>query len=141
MLLFLVIPLLGVLAIVADVLRFRRLRQQHRRIAPLRMLWCGATDLIPVAVPLAGLVVRDNTTGYMAAVMWLVWIWMLTVLPRLVCYLFRLLHLRRTGIVLACGIAAALIWGATLGRTDVHVSRVEICSPRLPTGFDGMRIV
>lgn len=69
MLLFLVIPLLGVLAIVADVLRFRRLRQQHRRIAPLRMLWCGATDLIPVAVPLAGLVVSDNTTGYMAAVM------------------------------------------------------------------------
>lgn len=141
MLLFLVIPLLGVLAIVADVLRFRRLRQQHRRIAPLRMLWCGATDLIPVAVPLAGLVVSDNTTGYMAVVMWLVWIWMLTVLPRLVCYLFRLLHLRRTGIVLACGIAAALIWGATLGRTDVHVSRVEICSPRLPAGFDGMRIV
>ena len=71
MLLFLVIPLLGVLAIVADVLRFRRLRQQHRRIAPLRMLWCGATDLIPVAVPLAGLVVSDNTTGYMAVVMWL----------------------------------------------------------------------
>ena len=141
MLLFLVIPLLGVLAIVADVLRFRRLRQQHRRIAPLRMLWCGATDLIPVAVPLAGLVVSDNTTGYMAAVMWLVWIWMLTVLPRLVYYIFRLLHLRRTGIVLACGIAAALIWGATLGRTGVHVSRVEVCSPRLPAGFDGMRIV
>lgn len=141
MLLFLVIPLLGVLAIVADVLRFRRLRQQHRRIAPLRMLWCGATDLIPVAVPLAGLVVSDNTTGYMAAVMWLVWIWMLTVLPRLVYYIFRLLHLRRTGIVIACGIIAALIWGATLGRTGVHVSRVEVCSPRLPAGFDGMRIV
>ena len=141
MLLFLVIPLLGVLAIVADVLRFRRLRQQHRRIAPLRVFWCGATDLIPVAVPLAGLVVSDNTTGYMAVVMWLVWIWMLTVLPRLVYYIFRLLHLRRTGIVIACGIIAALIWGATLGRTGVHVSRVEVCSPRLPAGFDGMRIV
>ena len=87
MLLFLVIPLLGAAAILADVLRFRRLRLQHRPVAPLRMLWCGVTDLIPVAVPLAGLVVRDNTTGYMAAVMWLVWIWMLTVLPRLVCYL------------------------------------------------------
>ncbi|WP_308662288.1 metallophosphoesterase [uncultured Alistipes sp.] len=123
------------------MLRFRRLRQQHRRIAPLRMLWCGATDLIPVAVPLTGLVVSDNTTGYMAAVMWLVWIWMLTVLPRLVYYIFRLLHLRRTGIVIACGIIAALIWGATLGRTGVHVSRVEVCSPRLPAGFDGMRIV
>ena len=141
MLLFYVIPLLGAVAIVADLLRFRRMRQQQKRCPVFRMLWCGVTDVIPVVLPLAGLVVRDNTPGYMSVVMWLVWIWMLTVLPRLIHYLFRLLHLRRTGIVLGCGIVAALVWGATLGRTTLHVSRVEVCSPRLPAGFDGMRIV
>ena len=31
--------------------------------------------------------------------------------------------------------------GATVGRTALHVNRVEVCSAKLPSTFDGMRIV
>ncbi|MDE5622271.1 MAG: metallophosphoesterase, partial [Alistipes sp.] len=47
----------------------------------------------------------------------------------------------RTGLVAGAGIVALLVWGATRGRTHLRVTRTEVCSPKLPAAFDGLRIV
>ena len=105
-----------------------------------------ATALIGSHVPLltmlvSGLLLRDNTTGWMFMSMWLFWIWLLLVLPRLVYYLFRRLRLPRVGIVVGVAVAGVLVWGVTAGRTSMRVDRLTICSEKLPAAFDGFRIV
>lgn len=141
MLLFFVIPLLGIAAIAADILRYRSLRRRRPGRHAALAAWFVATDLLPVVITAGGFLLRDNSTVFMSAVMWLLWVWMATVLPRLAFYLFDLLRRPRTGVVVGVCIAAVLLWGATLGRTTIRVNRVEVCSERLPAGFDGMRIV
>lgn len=141
MLLFLMIPLMGLTAIVADIIHYRRLRRRKPGRHVPAALWYALTDAIPVAITAADMLQRDNSTLFMSLTMWGLWFWMATVLPRLTVYFFDLLRLRRTGRVLAVCLAAVLIWGATLGRTTIRVNRVEICSARLPASFDGMRIV
>ncbi len=85
--------------------------------------------------------VHDNPPGIVVCSQWVLWVWMLTVLPRMVCYFFRLVHLPRVGIVLGVCLALLFIWGVTRGRTTIHIDRIEIASPRLPAGFDGLRVV
>lgn len=84
---------------------------------------------------------RDNTTALMAVCMWLFWIWLFLFLPRLFFYLFRGMGWPRFGTVAAVAVAGLLVWGVTVGRTSVRVSRVEISSEKLPASFDGFRIV
>ncbi len=141
MLLFLAIPLLGLTVAVADYLHWRRsaYRNSGQRIAAA--VWYASTDAIPLLVGLTGWLLEDNTTKYMSVVLWAVWIWMVVVLPRLACYFFDALHWPRTGKAAAAIAVVLLVWGATLGRTTLRISRVEVCSRNLPAGFDGMRIV
>lgn len=108
-----------------------------------RLLGFGlALSYLPLlAMILAMWFSRDNTTGLMSACMWLFWIWLLLFLPRLFFYLFRGLGWPRFGTVVAVAAAGLLVWGVTVGRTSVRVSRVEICSEKLPASFDGFRIV
>lgn len=141
MLLFLVIPLLGLTAIVADFVHYRRIRRRRPGRHLAFALWAALTDLLPLVITVAGFILPDNSTAFMATVMWLFWVWMVTVSPRLAFYVFALLHLRRTGVAAGLCIAAVLVWGATRGRTTILVNRVDICSERLPQDFDGMRIV
>lgn len=84
---------------------------------------------------------RDNATGLMAACMWLFWIWLFLFLPRLSFYLFRGMGRPRFGTIAAVAVAGLLVWGVTVGRTAVHVSRVAVFSEKLPASFDGFRIV
>jgi len=84
---------------------------------------------------------RDNTTGLMAACMWLFWIWLFLFLPRLIFYPFWGIDLPHFGTVLAVGVAGLLVWGVTVGRTSLRVNRVEIFFEKLPASFDGFRIV
>lgn len=124
----------------ADWYHFHRFRRR-RPIPAGRIVWAVVTDLLPLAAILIGTLSRDNTTAVVQASMWLLWAWLFTVLPRLARYPFRLIGWRRAGNIAAALIAVTLLWGATLGRTSLRVSRVEICSERLPAAFDGMRLV
>lgn len=138
-----IISSLTLAAVCADVIHYRRLRRRGTSVRNRRLFLALAavTDALPLAIALGGLVSRDNTTGFMLFAMWAFWAWMVTVLPRIACYFFRLVGLPRTGIAAGVCVAALLVWGATQGRTRIHVSRVEICSERIPAGFDGLRIV
>lgn len=133
--------ILTLAAFAADWIHFRR---QRRRGTPARRVligWALATDALPLVSALVGAVSRDNSPAVMTLYMWLIWAWIVTVIPRLLYYVFHFLKLRRTGVVLAALLTLFLVWGTTLGRTRIHVNRVEICSDRIPAAFDGFRFV
>lgn len=140
--LLLLILLLSASAVTADWLHDRRrMRRGDRRRRIVFIIWAAATDLLPLAVGLGGVLLRDNGTGFMHFAMWALFAWMLTVLPRMVFYVFSLLRLRRLGIVAGALLALLFVWGATKGRTAIRVERTEVVSPRVPVAFDGFRIV
>ena len=133
--------ILTLAAFEADWIHFRR---QRRRGTPARrvlIVWALATDALPLVSALVGAVSRDNSPAVMTLYMWLIWAWIVTVIPRLLYYVFHFLKLRRTGVVLAALLTLFLVWGTTLGRTRIRVNRVEICSDRIPAAFDGFRFV
>lgn len=133
--------ILTLAAFAADWIHFRR---QRRRGTPARRVligWALATDALPLVSALVGAVSRDNSPAVMTLYMWLIWAWIVTVIPRLLYYVFHFLKLRRTGVVLAALLTLFLLWGTTLGRTRIRVNRVEICSDRIPAAFDGFRFV
>lgn len=127
--------------VAADWIHIRRHKRRQRPIGRWRMGWMMATDLLPVVIMAISLLSRDNGTRQMAVGMWLLWAWIATVAPRMACYLFRVVGLRRTGYVAAGLLTLLFLWGATRGRTRLHVSRVEVISERIPEAFDGFRIV
>ncbi len=132
--------LLFLTAVAADYYFWRRHRAslcRHRWAA----VWMIGSHLPLLVMILSGWLARDNTTGLMFVSLWLFWLWLLLTLPRMVYYLFRRMRLPRVGIVVGVGVAGSLIWGATIGRTTLRVSRTEICSAKLPAAFDGFRIV
>ena len=137
------ISILTLAAAAADIIHYRRLRRRGTSARNLRLFvaLAAATDALPPVIALTDALSRDNTTGFMLFAMWAFWVWMITVLPRIACYFFRLVGLPRAGIAAGICVAALLIWGTTRGRTQIRVSRTEVCSERIPTGFDGFRIV
>lgn len=138
---FLTIPIfiLVLAAAAADWYHFRRLR--HRNNLTMHIVWAVATNLLPVVAILIGLLSRDNTTPVIQISMWLIWAWMFTVLPRIIRYAGRFVGWPTAGNILAAVAAATLLWGATIGRTSLRISRVEICSERIPPAFDGWKAV
>lgn len=138
-----ILLLLTLGAVVADTLRYRSLRRRGAHASRLRIMaaWAVLTDSVPLVVALSGWLMPDNGTPYMTFTMWAFWAWITTVVPRLVYYFFLFVRLPRTGIAAALLLAAAFVWGVTRGRTRIRVERVEICSARIPEGFDGYRTV
>ncbi|WP_418983806.1 metallophosphoesterase [Alistipes sp.] len=139
--LFAIITLMALGAIAADMLRWRRLRRSSPGWHGAFVVYVALTDLLLPAVVVSGALVRDNSTAFMAFAMWMFWAWMVTVLPRMAYYLCELLRLPHVGILAALAVAGVLVWGATAGRTTLHVTETEVCSAKLPEAFDGLRIV
>ena len=137
------ISILTLVAAAADIIHYRRLRRRGTSARNLRLFvaLAAATDALPPVIALTDALSRDTTTGFMLFAMWAFWVWMLTVLPRIACYFFRPGGRPRAGIAAGSCVAALLIWGTTRGRTQIRVSRTEVCSERIPAGFDGFRIV
>lgn len=141
--LFWIVIVLTLCSVAADSHHFRRLRRESA--SPLRrrifVVWAATTDALPLIVALGGWLLRDNTTTYMLWSMWLFWIWIVAVASRMIFFVFNALRLPWIGLAASLGIAVSMIWGATAGRTTLHVDRIEVCSPRLPAAFDGLHVV
>ena len=139
--LFFMTLILSLTAIAADWIHFRRRRRRKAPASRALIVWVAATDALPVVSSVLSALSRDNGTVLMYIYMWLFWGWMITVLPRLAFYAFNFIRLRRTGYAVAGALVLFFLWGTTLGRTRIHVNRVEICSERIPEAFDGYRFV
>lgn len=141
--LFTIISLLTILCVGADVAWFlcRTRRQAGKTARRIFVVWIALTDALPFVVTLVSTFSRDNDRAFMAFAMWMFFAWMVTVLPRMVFYLFALIGLPRLGIAAGIALTALFAWGATAGRTRLIVNRVEVRSERLPEAFAGFRIV
>lgn len=108
----------------------RRMRSRRRGVRVPFIVFAAATDLLPlIAGGLFGLL-PDNSTATVAAAMWLFYVYLLTVLPRLAFYFFQHFGLVRTGAAAAGLTAVLLVWGAVYARTSYAVNEVEVRSER-----------
>lgn len=90
-----------------------------------------------------GMVWWATEPWFMHSMIWVVWTFLLLLIPSGVFALFCWVPnrwVRWTGGVLALLIVGIMIHGATWGRTQLRVERITIESDRLPKAFDGMRI-
>ena len=117
---------------------WQSLHRKGERISPLLGV-LFAVDALPLITTLLGFLF-DNTGFVMRLMMWITWSWLLLTLPRLAFYLFAALRLRVVGIVVAAAIVAGFLWGTIIDRKALYINHIEICSERLPEGFDGVRI-
>ena len=135
--------LLSIAALVVDYAVWRR-RIRHWRVAAYRKAYAAfvlTTDLLPGIVPVVLALCRDNGTAAMLFAQWCFFAFLITVVPRMVFYLFLALRMPRIGALLAAASVAVLLVGATRGRHAFRTEEVVIRSERLPAGFDGFRIV
>lgn len=141
--LYSIVILLALCAVAADRHHLRRLKRES--VGPLRrrlfIAWAALTDSLPLIVAVAGLLLRDHSTAYIHWTMWIFWAWMVAIFSRIGFYAFNALHRPRLGVLAGLGIAGIMVWGATAGRTTLHINAIEVCSDRLPASFDGLRIV
>lgn len=121
----------------------RRVKSRAGRIA--FVCFALVSDLMPAFILLFYRLLPDNPTPAVKAAMWLMFVYLLTLLPRLAYYLVSLLGrrpaVRLVAMAAALGCVALLVWGAVRGRRAIVVNRVTIASDRLPEAFRGLRIV
>ena len=137
--LFTFILILTLAAFAADWIHLRRQRRRGTPALRSFVIWALATDALPLVSAIVGWICRDNGPGVMNLYMWLFWAWIVTVLPRMLYYVFHFLKLPRAGLLAASLLTLYLLWGTTFGRTRIHVNRIEIRSERIPAAFDGFR--
>lgn len=130
-------------AVAADIYLYRTLRSRAARC--LFAIWSVATNLT-MWTALVLLRTLDTDTATIHAAMWIVFGYIVTVLPRTIFALFRIVSRGRrpviaAGALLSAAFVALCIWGATAGRRNIRVERIAICCEDLPQAFDGMRIV
>jgi predicted MPP superfamily phosphohydrolase len=148
---------LFVAALIADIYIYRCLIATHTRRLLARVLYIVLAVITDgaafAALMLYGAAAHRVSVG-MVAVMWLVWLFLIAFVPKalytvggVLDFLAGRLARRRIspfrwlGIVLAVVVMGVMISGVTVGRTQLRVEQVEVCSERVPEAFDGYRIV
>lgn len=141
------IALISLFALAVDALFYRlRIRRLGSRAARIAFIcFVLLSDLMPAFIMLLYRLLPDNPTPAVKTAMWLMFAYLLTLLPRMAYYLLSLLG-RRPAVRLAATAAAAgcvalLVWGAAYGRRAIVVNRVTVTSDRLPEAFSGLRVV
>ncbi|MDE6876460.1 MAG: metallophosphoesterase, partial [Alistipes sp.] len=141
--LFSISILIGLCTIAADMHHYRRMRREGAGTLRRRLfiVWASLTNSLPLVVAVTSLLLCDHSTTYIRWSMWIFWVWIIALFPRIGFYALNALHRPRLGILAGFGIAVLMIWGATAGRTTLRINKIEVCSERLPASFDGLRIV
>jgi predicted MPP superfamily phosphohydrolase len=151
-----IVLILFIAALVADIYIYRSLVRRYFRPRG-RLLW-GAAALVTDGSAFCALLIYAGSahreTAGMVAVMWLVWLFLVAFVPKIL-YLTggvldrlaglaarRRVHVfRLLGLALSAAVVVTMICGATVGRTRLRVEQVEVCSEKVPEAFDGYRIV
>lgn len=127
------------------IIRSRLRGRISRRAECLLTAAAVAVDTLPLSWWAFCRLMPDNPVPLVRIGRWVVFAFLLLVVPRAICYSCWMLS--RRPVVRAAGIAAAaafvglMIWGTTAGRTKFIVNEVTLASPRLPEGFEGFRIL
>jgi len=126
-----------------DRIVWRRIRRRPLRRAVAAAL--VVSDMLPILPWAVGKLMTDNTSGFFLFSMWCTWVFVTLALPRAFLYAAWLSNARPwvkvVAVFASVWTVALLVYGATFGRTDMKINRVEVCSPKLPEAFDGFRVV
>jgi predicted MPP superfamily phosphohydrolase len=152
----LAVSILFLVALLADVYLYRSVVCQYFRKLPARIAYiilALVTDGMALSALLLYSFAAVHGSSDVMTVMWLVWIFFLITLPKLLyCagsfldFLARLLFRRRVTIFrwltfcISVVAVVAMIYGATIGRTRLRVEEVVVSSDKIPATFDGYRI-
>lgn len=108
----------------------------------LAAMWM--TDLMPPAMALICLLIKDNPTAWVMASMWINFAYMITAIARQPLNIALLLSKRRgvrfVGAITSLLAAGIFFYGMAITRTDYTIEHIELTSERLPKEFDGYKI-
>ena len=149
--------MLFVAALVADAYIYRGFIVRRFKRVGVRaayLVFAALTDGVALTALMLYGAAADRGSAGVITVMWLVWVFFLVLVPKILFavggVLDRLARLavrrrvtifRWTGAAVAAAVMATMVCGATVGRTKLRVEEVEVCSDRVPAAFDGYRIV
>lgn len=138
-----IIAILSIIALWLDITAYKRMYGHRRHAAWLLSLYV-ADDLLPLLAAGLFTLLPDNPTGVVMCAMWIMFIYMATVPPRIVYLVFTLWSRRRVWRIAGAALAAAmillLIYSAAVTRTDYRVNRFTLRSDDLPAAFDGYTV-
>ena len=144
-------------ALLADVYIYRSIICSYFKRLPARIayiIYAIVTDGAALTVFFLYSFAAGRGSTAVMAVMWMVWAFFVTAFPKLLfaaggfldgvaslIFRRRVVLFRSVMICLSAAAVVMMIYGATAGRTKIKVNEVEICSDRVPEGFDGYRIL
>ncbi len=151
------IGLLALLALALDGLIYRQLKKRFTNRSWVSKLYLGQAIVLDVVIVIALTFYRRAInmpeSPYALLILWVICLFFLTILPKLVYMLFsaidslwRGVRGRKSVVFTWIGAGAGIcvfgimLWGATEGRSRIRVTEVEIRSDKIPASFDGYRI-
>lgn len=146
----------AILAILLDIYIYKRIALTGKRW--LKVLYTASIIMVDGAIITALLFYHRcsniESQSYMQIIIWVILLFFISVIPKLVYVLFSLLDYpvqwickRKVGLFKWIGIGCALVvlatmvWGATEGRNRIIINEVVLESDKIPEAFDGYRIV
>lgn len=138
-----IISILSLIAVWLDLTAYRRIYRRSRR-AKMLLTAALTDDLLPLIMLTVTFMLPDNPPCIAKAALWIIWLYMATVPPRIIYLAFTMWSRRRIWrIVGGCAATAALIalvYGTAVTRTDYRVERVTLQCDDLPEAFDGYTV-
>lgn len=138
-----IVSIISLIALWLDGMAYRRI-YRHGKHPKTVFAAALADDLLPLVTAAIMFLPPDNPHGAVMTSMWIMWVYMISVPPRMIYLIFRLWSRRRVWRIVG-GIAAAttviiLIYGTVVTRTDYRVNRIVLQYDSLPEAFDGYRV-
>ncbi|MEG1607138.1 MAG: metallophosphoesterase [Mucinivorans sp.] len=156
MIIVIVLMSLAVIGLLLDAYIYYRTLRHASSCRWLRILYfvqAGVFNLGMVVVMGLYESLIGSTTDNMVMVMWLILIFMMSFLPKLIFALFSIIELlvskifKRSmhwllycGLLLGLSLLGVMMWGVSITRNNIKISRVDIISKELPESFNGFKI-
>lgn len=139
-----IVSIVSLIAMWLDYMAYRRIYRRVKR-SKLLLAVALADDLLPIATAAIMFLLPDNPRSMIMTSMWIMWVYMATVPPRIIYMVFRLWSRRRIWRTIGCIAAAAtmfmVVYGTVVTRTDYRVEKVTLEYDSLPEAFDGYTVV
>jgi len=138
-----IVSILSLIALWLDCTAYRRIYRRSKR-SQLLLAIVLTDDLLPLATAAIMFLLPDNPRSATMTAMWIMWVYIITVPPRVIYMPFRLWSRRRiwriAGGFAAAAVMLAVIYGTFVTRTDYRVNRVTLQYDSLPEAFDGYTV-
>lgn len=144
---------LGIISLALDISLYVWIKKTLPGSKIARRAYLAHFIIIDSVIAAALLMYGNGSQAYMQILMWVVCIFFITIVPKIVYSIFSLIDYPASwilgkrikvcsiiGAVVAGAIFIAMLWGATIGRSSIQTRNINIESKRIPSSFNGYRI-